>query len=100
MCDNTTVVCYINKMGGTETKCNSLTRQMWDWCCKTKIWLVAGYLPGVQNVKADEKSRSRKDNMNWQLCPETFLKMCNCFGTPEIDLFANRLNHQLPRYYS
>ena len=31
---------------------------------------------------------------------DIFQKICKLFGSPEIDLFASRLNHQLERYVS
>jgi len=38
--------------------------------------------------------------IEWQLQPGTFLKITDTLGTPEIDLFACRLNNQLPKYVS
>lgn len=96
--DNTTTVAYLNHMGGTKPKCNMLARRIWTWCETNNNWIVAAHIPGEQNVIADKHSRTTRDNMEWQLCPDTFQKICTLFGTPDIDLFASRLNHQLPRY--
>ena len=48
---------------------------------------------------------SRQDVLlknEWRLSPETFHWVCdNCpWGEPEVDLFANRLNTQLPLFFS
>ena len=73
---------------------------IWFWCYQHNNWVSAAHLPGVQNVVADRESRSIHDNMEWQLDKALFRDLCKIWGTPEIDLFASRLNAQLPRYFS
>lgn len=98
--DNTTTVAYLNHMGGTKPKCNKLAHKIWSWCEENNNWILAAHIPGKTNVIADKQSRTIKDNMEWKLCPQKFREICTVLGTPEIDLFATRLNHQLPRYMS
>ena len=98
--DNTTAVAYINSQGGTKHKCNQIARDTWLWCYNRGIWLSAAHLPGSQNVIADKESRTRHDNMEWVLDAQLFQKICDVFGRPEVDLFANRLNHHLDNYMS
>ena len=98
--DNTTAVVYINNQGGMKHKCNQIARDIWPWCYSRGIWLSAAHLPGSQNVKADKESRTRHDNMEWVLDTQLFQNICDVFGKPEVDLFANRLNHQLDNYMS
>ena len=99
--DNTTAVAYVNHMGGTKSPdCNKLAREIWQWAIQRNIWLSACHLPGVFNVIADDKSRNFDDHTEWMLNKDIFSKICEIFGTPEIDLFASRLNAQLPRYVS
>ncbi len=99
--DNTTAVAYINKMGGTKSHdCNHLAKQIWNWCIQRKIWITATHLPGKCNVIADEKSRVFQDHTEWMLNKTVFRQLCDIYGTPEIDLFATRLNTQLPVYIS
>ncbi|XP_072047102.1 uncharacterized protein [Amphiura filiformis] len=99
--DNKTAMTYVNHMGGTRSRaCNKLVKEIWQWCISRNIWLSASYLPGVENVTADRKSRKFDDNIEWMLHKMVFQKICKLFGTPEIDLFASRLNKQLPRYIS
>jgi hypothetical protein len=38
--------------------------------------------------------------MEWELHPQNFQEICEYFGNPEIDLFASRLNHKVPKYIS
>lgn len=99
-CDNTTAVAYLNKQGGTKSKCNEVARTIWLWCFQNNNWITAAHLPGSNNVHADKESRSIHDNTEWKLAPQLFQDICREFGTPEIDLFASRLNHQVPIYMS
>ena len=99
--DNSTTVCYLNGMGGTKSPlCNKIAKSVWMCCVKNEIWLTARHVPGVLNFEADKSSRQFNERIEWQLQPGIFLKIIAIFGTPEIDLFACRLNNQLPKYVS
>ncbi len=99
--DNTTAIAYINKMGGTKaSKCNELAKEIWEWCIERNIWITACHLAGVLNVVADRKSRHFNDETEWMLSKRAFGQICDQFGTPNIDIFASRLNTQLPRFVS
>ena len=98
--DNTTTVAYLNHMGGTKTLCNQIAREVWLWCYQNNNCIIATHLPGVLNLVADKESRSIHDNMEWRLNPELFDKITKQWGTPDIDLFASRLNFQVPKYFS
>lgn len=99
--DNTTAVAYINHMGGTKSPpCNSLAKSIWQWCNCRNIWITAVHLPGIDNVEADSLSRNFNDRTEWMLNKGEFKKIVAKFGIPEIDLFASRLNNQVPRYIS
>jgi len=98
--DNTTAVAYINHMGGSKSQdCNELAKHIWDWCIERNIWLSVVHLPGVQNIIADRKSRHFEEETEWMLDPQVFQKLQLQFNLA-IDLFASRLNTQLPRYIS
>ena len=99
--DNTTAVAYLNNMGGTRSApCNDMALQIWDWCSDRNIWITAAHLPGCQNVEADFMSRKFNDNIEWMLDRGVFTTIVQRFGEPEVDLFASRLNAQLPVYVS
>ena len=99
--DNTTAVAYLNHMGGTRSvSCDKLANSIWLWCVQRDIWISATYLPGELNTVADTRSRKFNDNIEWMLHPEIFSKVTAKFGKPDIDLFASRLNHQVPAYVS
>ena len=94
--DNSTTVCYLNAMVGTKSPlCNKLAKSVWMCCVQNEIWLTARHLPGVLNFEANKSSRQFNEIIEWQLQPGIFLKIIDIFSTPEIDLFACRLNNQL-----
>ncbi|XP_068716794.1 uncharacterized protein [Montipora capricornis] len=97
--DNTTAVTYINDMGGSHSAiCNSLAREIWCRCIDRNLWLSAAPLPGTSNVAADKASRVFCDQTEWKLDETIFASITAYFYRPKIDLFASRLNYQLPRY--
>jgi hypothetical protein len=99
--DNSTAVCYINAFGGMKSQtCNILAKQIWAWCIERDIWLSAAHIPGVTNVEADRASRVFNDRTEWKLDSGVFNDVIQSFYRPEVDLFATRLNTQLPRFVS
>ena len=52
------------------------------------------------NVEAYKESRQTSGSSNWKLNPTIFMKLCQIRGTPEMDLFASMVSHQLPQYIS
>ena len=100
--DNSTVVAYINKQGGTHSAemCALLWKIMY-WCHHYHIRLKARHIPGCLNVMADLLSRSNQvQSTEWSLHPQVFKQICQKWFTPHVDLFATHLNHKLPLYVS
>ena len=100
--DNSTVVAYINKQGGTHSAemCALLWRIM-TWCNHSHIALKARHSPGCLNVMADLLSRSNQvESTEWSLHPQVFKQISQKWLTPHVDLFATHLNHKLPLYVS
>ena len=57
--DNSAVVAYINKQGGTHSaKMCALLWKIMTWCHHYQITLKARHIPGCLNVMADLLSRS------------------------------------------
>ena len=99
--ENMTAVYYINRMGGTHSKkLMEVTSQIWDWSLDRKIILTAKHLPGVQNVDADQESRSELDSSEWKLDPAIFHRIMRIVGPCQVDLFASRISAQLSKYMS
>ena len=100
--DNMTAVAHINKMGGTKSKhCCDLAYEIWRWALDHELWLVAEYLPGKDNVTADQLSRKIDNRLEWMLDHNIFLRLCNQLQVqPDIDLFVSAQNTQLEAYMS
>ena len=98
--DNSTVVAYINKQGGTHSA--EMCALLWNimtWCHHYHITLKARHIPGCLNVMADLLSRSNQvQSTEWSLHPQVFKQICQKWFTPHVDLFATHLNHKLPLY--
>ena len=92
---------YVNHGGGTRSaRCNEQAREIWDFCEKRDIWLSVAHIPGVENVDADHESRQFTENTEWELNPEIFEMICDKWGSPDVDLFASRLNKKVESYAS
>ena len=99
--DNSTAVAYINSMGGMVSRaCDLVAKDTWQWAMERENWISAVHIPGVNNVEADYMSRVFEDRTEWMLDSKVFQNVCECLGEPKVDLFASRLNAQLPRYVS
>ena len=100
--DNSSVVAYLNKQGGTHSQemCALIWRIM-AWTNARGIQIRAKHIPGNLNVLAD--SLSKKDKViqtEWALNHRVFNQICHCWHQPMVDLFATKLNHKLPMYVS
>ena len=100
--DNTTAVAYVRKMGGCRSiRCHRVASRIWDWALTRHTWLSIAHLAGIDNTEADTCSRVFNDRTEWQLDPTIFADILKFFNvSPYLDLFASRLNHQLPHYIS
>ena len=102
MCDNSTVVAYVNKQGGTVSWALCLlTSRLLRWTESFDVHLDARYLPGQDNVLADVLShRGQVVGTEWSLHPQVARSLLRVWGNPSIDLFATCLNAKLPLYCS
>ena len=100
--DNSTVVAYINKQGGTHSaEMCALLWKIMIWCHHYHITLKARHIPGCLNVMATLLSRSNQlQSTEWSLHPQVFKQICHKWFNPHLDLFATHLNHKLPLYVS
>lgn len=100
--DNSTVVSYIRKQGGTFAP--HLCLLVWDllrWCDSEAIRLSVRHIPGKLNVVADSLSRAGQIvHTEWSLCPSVFSQICLVFDRPQVDMFATRWNAKLPTFVS
>ena len=102
LCDNTSAVHILNKMGSSHTEvCDALVREIWFFATSKNIWLSASHIPGKQNVDADRESREHDLQIEWKLSASIFHEIIAYFGRqPDIDMFASRINYQLTPFVS
>ena len=99
--DSTSAIAYLNAFGGmTSHDMDWLAKKIWNWCLARDIFVSASYIPGSSNVYADFSSRNFSDTTEWKLKRDIFVRLCGQCFLPDIDLFASRLNFQVPRYVS
>lgn len=99
--DNTTAKAHINKLGGTRSR--SLmdeARLLGPWAETHLSSIRADHISGSANVQADSLSRRLVDQGEWSISPSLFQEIAAKFGTPVLDLFASRTNHQVPHYFA
>lgn len=102
MLDNTTAIACINHMGTSHSdSCNDLTFSVWSWCIEKDIFISAAHIPGVDNVVADAESRKINLDAEWKLNTDLLqVALKKLHASPDVDLFASRLNKQMERYMS
>ena len=102
MCDNSTVVAYVNKQGGTVSRALCLlASRLLRWTESLDIRLDARYLPGQSNVLADLLGcRGQVVGTKWPLHPQVARSLLHVWGNPSIDLFATSLIAKLALYCS
>ena len=100
--DNTTAMACINQMGTCHSNdINSLVIKIWQWCIRHNIWLSVAHIPGKDNIIADGESRKSRRETEWALNPQIYQDAIAHLGqTPDIDLFASRLNYKCKLYVS
>ena len=102
LADNTATVGAINNMGSSKSSTlHSKIIEIWDWVLSRQNWLTASHIPGILNVEADEESRKNETKTEWKLNSEVFNSLSHSLHfVPTIDLFASRINTQLPRFFA
>ncbi|XP_046544816.1 uncharacterized protein LOC124255024 [Haliotis rubra] len=100
--DNSTVVAYINKQGGTKShRLLQITKELFKIADSMKSHIKARHIPGKVNILADSLSRQdRVISTEWTLNMEAFKLIKEKWETPSIDLFATARNNRLPTFVS
>ena len=100
--DNTTAVFTINNMGTCKSyECNNLVKEIWEWARCRGVWLSSSHIAGTDNTEADEESRKCDTLKEWKLNKKLFDMVVSHFNfVPDVDLFASRINCQLPNFFS
>lgn len=98
--DNTTTVACIERCSSTKPQLLDIIEQIFAWTEGRRVTLSAAHIQGVHNVEADLASRVFNVDTEWMISPHVFHKLCVLFSKPKVDLFASRINAQLPNYVS
>ena len=99
--DDSTVVSYINKQGGTRSPTLlHLAVDLFLWLESQGIIVRARHIPGSLNVIADLSRPNQPIPTEWSLHPEIVSRIFRVWGTPEVDMFATLSNSHLPRFMS
>ena len=78
--DNTTTVHCINNMGSYRSAdCDKITKSIWNWATKNRLWLSNAHIPVTLNREADEESRKTDLKIKWKLDRTVFHNMFEYF---------------------
>ena len=100
--DNTSAASAINKMGSVKSiEMDNKVHLIWEFISTQNNWLTATQIPGIFNVDADRESRKQELRTEWMLDRRDFHYVTKKLNvSPSIELFASRLNTQLPEFMS
>ena len=94
---NIVALSYLVKMEGTQTQfLIQISKEIWEYLLDKGITITAEYLPGASNKEAYMQSRTVKGSSKWKLNLVVFQNLCKFWWTPDIDLFASRVSHEVP----
>ena len=98
--DSMTSMAYINRMGGRIPRLARLAEKIHKYALEHGIKVVAEWIPGTENVEADQESRITNDFSGKSLSNLAFQQIEATFGPLDLDLFATALNTKCPAYVS
>ena len=97
--DATTVVPYLNKMGGRRLRLHARAAAFHHWCLRRGLRVSARHLAGVDNVTADALSRPQTRYGEHRLSRAAWRDLFPTWPPP-VDLFATATTARSPRYMS
>ena len=98
--DNTATLTWINKQTGPNVPIFLLVKEFWDFCRSKSLWVQASSIKSKRNKTAYKESRTTRENLEWSLVQNIFLKLHDKYGPFSIDLFASRVNRKVDKYCS
>lgn len=98
--DNTSNVSALNRLGSSVPSLAVIAKQTLTFCHAMGTSVSAQHVPGLSNYLADQLSRIAVDSSDWKLNPVLFREITDRWFLPTVDLFATRVNRQVPRFFS
>lgn len=98
VCDNMAAVSVINSGSSRSPQMQMIVRELWAELAANDVIFSARYIPSELNP-TDHASRTLPRH-SWALSKQAFQLICQRWGTPTIDLFADRHNTHTPRFCS
>ena len=97
--DNMTAVSNVGRQGGTHSAVIlDLTKRIWAYALKNRMWLMIQHIRGLDNVLADQASRMDLQRDEYYLSDQAIQRISTQLGTPTIDLFASKRNSRCPNH--
>jgi ribonuclease HI len=97
--DNMTAVSNVGHQGGTHsTTILELTKKIWEFALKNKMWLKIQHIKGADNILADQASREETNKDEYYLTDQAMEKIRKHLGNPSIDLFASETNFRCNQF--
>ena len=89
------------RRGARSRTLSFMATNLLEWCMKRQVSLTAKFVPGKLNVLADSLSRKGQIiHTEWTIHKGTLSQIFQFWEVPHLDLFATRLNNQLPVFIS
>lgn len=98
--DSVTALTCLDRCGSTKLYLHVIVEQIFEWALSRGITLSTQHIQGLHNTEADKLSRLKNMDAEWMLLPHIFQSISQLYYTPDVDLFATRINTQLPAYVS
>ena len=71
--DNSKAVAHINHMGGTHfPELQDLTLELWNWCIRNDLFIIAHHVPGKTNLLPDHESKQFPGQMRLDDKPDNY----------------------------
>ncbi|CAJ0939476.1 unnamed protein product [Ranitomeya imitator] len=73
-------------------------KQFLLWAKKNHSVILAVHIPGKDKWVAEFLSCQGLASGEWALHPDVFRQICQCWGSPDVDLMASGMNAKVPRF--
>ncbi|GIL54539.1 hypothetical protein Vafri_10020 [Volvox africanus] len=97
--DSEVTFATLTKWGSMVPNTQDVCVDLFWYCLRHKIALLATWIPREMNTLADSLSK-RNYACDWKLCPDVFQHLNTVWGPFMLDLFATDENFQLEPYYT